>query len=152
MSTSLSVAEQNVATVDKLNTAVFRDQDFDAIADLVTDDFVQYGATREIHGAEGLRAYFESMLAAFPDADMKTHEVLADDKNVMFRFETSATNNGEIAFGDDEPIPATGKHATWDGMVLCRFEDGKIAETRLFIDNLSLYKQLGLLSEFRASA
>ena len=48
--------------------------------------------------------------------------------------------------GDLMGIPATGKQLKFHGMVLSRFEEGKIIEEWEILDMLSMFQPLGVVS------
>jgi predicted ester cyclase len=42
-------------------------------------------------------------------------------------------------------VPATGKRLEWNGIHICRVENGKIAEVWSLGDDLGLLRQMGVL-------
>jgi predicted ester cyclase len=44
-------------------------------------------------------------------------------------------------------VPSTGKHITVKGMVVDRVVGGKMAESRILMDGLSMMRQLGVIPE-----
>ena len=48
--------------------------------------------------------------------------------------------------GDLMGIAATGKHMKVSGMILSRFEEGKIVEEWEIMDQLAMFQQLGVVS------
>ena len=79
--------------------------DMDIFDDIVADDFVEH---EELPGLEpskeGVRAFFESFLAAFPDLRMEPVDILESGDKVVARVKVTGTNQGEFL-----GAPATGK-------------------------------------------
>jgi predicted ester cyclase len=65
--------------------------------------------------------------------------VLEDGDQVMTHFTVSGTNTGSLG-----SLPPTGRRVEIDGMSLIRYEDGRIAEERIFLDSREFRRQLGL--------
>ncbi len=66
--------------------------------------------------------------------------VIAGDKAVI-SFALTGTHEGDLM-----GIAATGKQVKVNGMVLSRFEDGKIVEEWEILDQLTMFQQLGVVS------
>ena len=78
--------------------------------------------------------------AGFPDLVLTLDDIFGEDDLVASRWTLRGTHTEEW-FG----TPATGKSADWAGVVLSRFEDGKIAEEWFNFDQLRLLQQLGII-------
>lgn len=91
-------------------------------------------------GIEGLKDVLRGLRAAFPDMHWNVTEQLTDGDRVLTRFEWTGTHRDNFL-----GVPATGKSVTVWGMVIDRFENGKIKDTRLIMDALGLMMQLGAL-------
>jgi PAS domain S-box-containing protein len=81
-----------------------------------------------------------SFRAAFPRAKMRILTQMAEDDRVATQWEMTATQSGEF-----EGFPATNKKATWTGVCIDRFENGKIAETWVAWDKYRFLHELGLI-------
>ncbi|WP_311172156.1 ester cyclase [Halobellus ordinarius] len=97
----------------------------------------------ELNGRAEIReGYWEPLLDSFPDLEQNDYILFGGE----FRDNTwvCAAGNFVGTFENDWlDIPATG-HATWlRHGTFHRFEDGKIAETRLFVDVLDVMRQAG---------
>ena len=91
-------------------------------------------------GLDGLKAILRGMRAAFPDMHWKVEEQIAEGDKVMTRFEWTGTHRGPFA-----GVPATGRPVKVWGMVVDRFEAGKIADTRIIMDTMGMMMQLGVI-------
>lgn len=89
-------------------------------------------------GLQGLKDVVRGMRAAFPDMHWKIEEQLVDGDRVLTRFEWTGTHR-EAFLG----VPATGRPVKVWGMVIDRFQEGRIKETRIIMDTLGLMMQLG---------
>jgi steroid delta-isomerase-like uncharacterized protein len=120
---------------------VWNDRNFEAIPEYMTEDCMVYDPTypEPIRGHDAYREYVRDIVGAFPDFRGEHHVVLEDGNRVMTHFTVSGTNTG--SFG---PLPPTGRRVEIDGMSLIRFEDGRIAEERVFLDSREFRRQLGL--------
>ena len=112
-----------------------------ALDDLVHSDYVYRSPDQELRGSEAIEGLFRSYRTAFPNLNTEIDDlVVADDKCVM-SFTLTGTHKGDLM-----GIPATGKSVKAHGMVLSRFEDGKIIEEWEILDMLTLLQQLDVVS------
>ena len=91
-------------------------------------------------GLEGLKDILRGMRAAFPDLNFSIEEQISEDDKVASRFEWTGTHHGEFL-----GVPATGRQVRVWGIVIDRFKEGRIKETRIIMDTLGLMAQLGVL-------
>jgi steroid delta-isomerase-like uncharacterized protein len=91
-------------------------------------------------GLGGLKTILRGMRTAFPDMNWKVEEQIAEGDKVLTRFEWTGTHRGPFA-----GIPATGRPVKVWGMVVDRFEAGKIKDTRIIMDTMGMMMQLGVI-------
>ena len=91
-------------------------------------------------GLEGLKDVLRDLRAAFPDIHWTVQEQIAEGDKVLTRFEWTGTHGGTFL-----GVPATDRPVTVWGMVIDRFEGGKIKATRIIMDTLGLMMQLGMI-------
>lgn len=96
-------------------------------------------------GVDGLKNVLRGLRAAFPDMHWGVEEQIAQADKVVTRFEWTGTHRGEFL-----GIPATGRPVKIWGMVIDRFEEGRIKDTRILMDTLGLMMQLGVIPPPRA--
>jgi steroid delta-isomerase-like uncharacterized protein len=72
---------------------------------------------------------------------INTHEIMSEKNMVVSRFTTSGKHIGEFM-----GVPATGKSLKITGIMISRFEDGKIVEEWEFADIIGVYQQLSGLA------
>jgi predicted ester cyclase len=75
-----------------------------------------------------------------PDFQVTVEEMIAEGDKVASRWTASGTHEDELV-----GIPPTGKEATWTGMTIYRFAEGRIVEAWWSRDMLGLLIQLGVV-------
>lgn len=90
-------------------------------------------------GPEGARAVLKTYRGAFPDLRFTIEDQIAEGDLVVTRWRAIGNNTGPFM-----GIPATNKPANILGIETERILNGKIAESWVNFDNLSLLVQLGL--------
>jgi steroid delta-isomerase-like uncharacterized protein len=89
---------------------------------------------------QGLKEILIRIRHAFPDSKWSVEEQIAEGNKVLTRFTWSGTHRGEFL-----GIPATNRPVRVWGMVIDRFDDGKVKSTRILLDTLSMMQQLGVV-------
>jgi steroid delta-isomerase-like uncharacterized protein len=119
--------------------AILVERDFSKFKTFTTDDFyIDRSAVPEaIKGEEGLHTQMDMLYSAFPDLDLKVVDVVAEGDRVVVRFAAPGTHKGDFA-----GVPATGRTATWKGIVMYHVEGGKIKEAWANWDDWGLIEQL----------
>jgi steroid delta-isomerase-like uncharacterized protein len=133
--------EGHEAVLRRFIDDVLNDGDFSILGDLVHPDYVYRAPGQELRGPEELKGLFAAYRAAFPDLHIAIDDLAAAGDRVSIAFTLTGAHAGPLM-----GIEATGKNVTANGMVLSRFEDGKIIEEREILDQLSLFAQLGVVS------
>ena len=94
----------------------------------------------EATGPELLKEVFGRLHRAFPDLHITVEDLIAEGDKVVARDTVTGTHQGEYM-----GLSPTGKSITYNEIVICRFADGRIAETWGVVDVLSQLRQLGAL-------
>ena len=132
--------ENNSGIVLRFIEEVLNQGNIDSAGEFAWDDIVeQVPFPGQGPGLEGLKDVLRGMRAGFPDMHWSVVEQIAEDGKVLTRFEWTGTHQGEFL-----GVPATGRPVKVWGMVIDRFQDGKIKETRIIMDTLGLMMQLGV--------
>lgn len=114
---------------------------FEVIEDTLAETIVTHGFpggnpdTRESY-----RRWFLGFQAGFTVVGFDVPAMVADEESVAVRWEFTVDHTGPFA-----GVPPTGKRITFDGTAFYRLENGRIVETWLHIDQLSLLGQVGAL-------
>jgi predicted ester cyclase len=80
----------------------------------------------------------EGAWTAFPDYHEEVHELIAEGDRVVVHVTVSGTQQGQWG-----SLPATGKRAAFDEIVILQIRDSKVLRQRGIVDNLSALRQLG---------
>jgi steroid delta-isomerase-like uncharacterized protein len=111
--------------------------------DLVAVDFVELDPLPgQKQGRDGLKQVIGAFRTAFPDIHWVIEEMVGEGEKVFSRFTWHGTHRGEF-FG----VPATGRQIKVKGTVIDRVVAGRMAESRILMDGLSMMRQLGVISE-----
>jgi predicted ester cyclase len=97
-------------------------------------------------GPEASTDYAMVWLRAFPDARITIKNQIVAGDWIAEEFTFEGTHKEPLA-GPGGEIPATGKSITGHGVQISRIENGKIAENRLYFDQVEVLTQLGLMPE-----
>ena len=92
-------------------------------------------------GLEGLKDVLRGMRAGFPDLYFSVEEQIAEGEKVVTRFEWTGTHRGNFL-----GVAATGRSVKVWGVVIDRFQGGRIKDTRIIMDLLGLMMQLGVFT------
>jgi steroid delta-isomerase-like uncharacterized protein len=92
-------------------------------------------------GREGLKQVISAFRTVFPDIHWVIEEMVAEGDKVFSRFTWHGTHRGEFL-----GIPATGRQISVKGMVVDHVVAGKMAESRLLMDGLSMMSQLCVIA------
>ena len=87
-----------------------------------------------------LKEVFGRLLQAFPDLHVTIEDLIAEGEKVVARNTVTGTHTGEYL-----GLAPTGKFISYNEIFICRFANGKIAETWGSVDVLSQLRQLGAL-------
>ena len=130
----------NVAVVGRFIEEILNQAKFEVADEIVAEDFVELDPfPGQGPGREGLVEVLKGMRLAFPDIHWTVEETIASGEKVVSRFTWSGTHNGPFL-----GIPATGKSVAVKGVVIDRIVSGKMVDSRILMDTLSLMQQLGV--------
>lgn len=99
-----------------------------------------------VEGREAATEYAMGWLRAFPDARITIREEIVAGDWVVQEFTFDGTHDEPLSTPAGE-IPPTGRHLTGRGVQILRVEEGAVAETRLYFDQVQVLTQLGLMPE-----
>ena len=135
-----TLQEQNKATAKRAFEEILSHGRFDLAEQLYAKDFVNHG----LHSSASLeedQTALKGWHAAFPDVVIVPETLIAEDDLVAIYWTARGTNTGT-----GNGLPATGKKAELVEITIWRIVDGKIKEEWSGFDQLSMMRQLGLLS------
>ena len=131
--------ERNKDIVRAYIQAILVERDFSKFSTFTAPGFyIDRSAVPEaIAGENALHNQMDMLYGAFPDLALEIVNIVAEGDLVVVRFAAPGTHTGEFA-----GIPATGKRATWKGLVMYHVVDGKITEAWANWDDWGLIEQL----------
>ncbi len=133
-----STLEENKAVVRRFIDEIFMKGDFDAVDELLTDDFTPHTWGPMPPGRDGLKDAIERVKSGISDPKMTIEDVIAEGDLVAVRLTSSATHTGEFM-----GMPATGKTYEMGEIHIFRLRDGQVAEHWHQADFMGMMKQLG---------
>jgi steroid delta-isomerase-like uncharacterized protein len=121
---------------------VINARNIDAIDNLVAENFIEHiPFPGQGPGREGLKFAIQSMFKGFPDMHWTVLEQISEGEKVVTRFTLTGTHEGNFM-----GIPPTNKRVEVWGVVIDVVKDNIFSESRIIMDNISLLKQLGVMS------
>jgi predicted ester cyclase len=139
--------EENKALVQRFIDEVYLAHDPAAVDEFLAVDFNGANPARPHRNEAGLEddeARVARSVTEFPDLDSTVDQLIAEGDKVVVLMTVSGTNEGDLT---DLGLPATGRHAEWQSVIIWRVECGKLAENWVVTDRLSEYRQLGIISD-----
>jgi steroid delta-isomerase-like uncharacterized protein len=120
-----------------------------AVADeLLADDFVRHSVgtphrTQAPGNADDV-ARVEAWLTAFPDLHISIEKLISDEDTVVAWLIWSGTHEGPLPHWD---APVTGRAMERESITIYRVACGQIAENWIVQDNLTMLRQLGIITD-----
>ena len=137
----MSVEEENKAIARRFVDEVLNKQNLAAADELVAKDFVELDPLPgQEQGREGLKQSLAMFSAAFPNFHWTTEEEAAEGDKHWSRFTWRGTHRGDFL-----GIPPTGNQVVVNGVVIDRIVEGKMVDSRILMNELSLMQQLGVI-------
>jgi len=130
--------EANRALFCRFVEEVFHRGNLAALEQIFTPDALIHDAGMEIRGPQALRPAVRSLLTAFPDLRIALEDQIGEGSRLAVRYRGDGTHCAEW-----RGIPANGQRISYSGMLIVRFESGRIAEYWAQPDMLGLLQQLG---------
>lgn len=132
---------ENVAVIARFLKEVINQGRLEQADELVAADFVELDPLPgQRQGREGLKEVIGMLRGAFPDMHWVVDEMVASGDKVVTRFTWTGTHRGTFL-----GIPATGRGVSVKGVVIDRLEAGKMADSRILMDNFTMMQQLGVI-------
>jgi steroid delta-isomerase-like uncharacterized protein len=137
--TAALLAAENKALVRRFYEEVWDKGKLDVCDEVFAHDYVRHDlrATEALPGPEGQKRIAADFRRAFPDLHFQVDLLLAEDGYVVGRWTASGTHRG--SWGTLEP---SGRRATFSGVNILRFENGRAAEIWNHRDDLGLREQI----------
>jgi len=130
--------DENIAAQEHLAGSINEGR-VDAAVESFAEDLVDHDpAPGQGPGREGVRTFWNTLTAAFPDAHIEARHEVVDDDHVVVAYTLTGTHQGEF-----NGIAPTDKRIEINGIQIGRFENGQIVERWGSSDELGLMQQIG---------
>lgn len=134
---------KNITALNKLYDEGINKQNLTVIEELLTDDYIRHCQAmppdlQEINGKETMMELFKGHFSAFPDWNEEIEIKAVDGNTIAYISKGIGTQTGQAG-----NLPPKGLKCDVDHVIIHRFNNGKIAETWVSWDNLTLLGQLG---------
>ncbi|RPJ30431.1 MAG: ester cyclase, partial [Planctomycetaceae bacterium] len=96
-----------------------------------------------LKGTRWLKMDDGMLYSAFHDLNRQIESMTAVGDRLATRMRFSGTHSGAYM-----GVPGTGQVYNWSGVIIDRFEDGKIAERWMNVDRFTLLMQVGIIPSF----
>ena len=130
--------QEHAATMNRWMEQAINGGNLQVVEELAHPAYVYRNPTEELRGAEAIKDLFSAYRAGFPDFHVRVDDRVAAGDRMVQAFTITGTHEGEFM-----GLSATGRKIEVHGIVMSRFEDGKIVEEWEVIDQLSFLQQLG---------
>jgi steroid delta-isomerase-like uncharacterized protein len=143
------MAESNNIQLAQEQIAALNARDIDRYLLRIDDAYVGESETMPgpIHGPEGARQALNVMFTAFPDLRIEVEQLLASGDHVVARLRLTGTHKGTFA-----GVAPTNKSVSWQACNVVELRNGKAIRSRVYADNASVLRQLGVLAMPKATA
>ena len=131
-------SEQNKAIVRRASEEPWKGN-LDVVDELMAHEYIGHDPANPepLRGPKGVKEFISSYRAAFPDAEIRVEQQLAEGDLVATRWTGRGTHQGELM-----GIAPTGKQVTVSGLTISRLEGGKIVEDFSNWDTFGMMQQL----------
>jgi steroid delta-isomerase-like uncharacterized protein len=102
------------------------------------EEIIPFGIFR---GPDEIRAFFDELFAAIPDAQSTVDRVIADDRHAVVQWRLRGTFSG----GSFQGLDPVGKPVTLRGCDVLEIEDGRLVRNTAYSDGLEFARQIGML-------
>jgi steroid delta-isomerase-like uncharacterized protein len=140
--------EENAALVRRYYEEAYNERNPPLAHDLLADQFVRHNAAAphrdQAHGNTDDVARVEAWLTAFPDLHVTIEKLITSEDTVVAWVIWRGTHDGPLPHWD---APVTGQTMERESIIIYRVECGQIAENWIVQDNLTMLRQLGVITD-----
>jgi predicted ester cyclase len=134
--------DENEAIARRWNEDALNGADLTVLDEILSVDVVLHsGMIANMQGVEGIKGMLGSVLTGFPDVHYTIDEAITQGDSAVLIWRAEGTQTGEF-----QGYPPSGKHATWTGINVYRFECGRVAEVWAEFIALSRLQQIGAVA------
>jgi C-1 hydroxylase len=129
--------EKNKAIIRRWFDAL-NEKDLTILDEIASPDY--FDRTRQLRGLENIKKLINIVLKAFPDYHETLEDIIAEGDKVWTRETVTGTHTGEYL-----GLSPTGNKFTMTAVNIWQIVEGKVIEKVGFLDQLDLFKQLGVI-------
>lgn len=121
-----------------ISQRVINEKDYSAIKEHLTANYIYHGLGGMI--AETPKGFMEAIKgfhSAIPDLQSEIIDIVGEGDRLVIRFNFTGTHNGEFL-----GFPASGSKLKFEGMIMRRFENEKVAEDWDYFDFPTVVSQI----------
>lgn len=134
-----SLAERNTELIRRLYLELFQHWRLELIDELFAPDFRSTEIPASLPaGPTGVRRFYASLRAAFPDLIYEVDDLLAQGDKVCVRWRWRAHHGGDF-----RGVPPSGRAVALSGIAIYELRDGLITRRWVEGDTLGLLRTLG---------
>lgn len=134
-----TLQEQNKSIVYRFNEAFNANHLNGAVAVFAPDALIHNSGAPDPLNVEGFKQFGGVFRTAFPDG-----KLIVEDLNIEGDKVVSWINYRGTHTGDMMGIPPTGKPVSVSAMIIDKFADGQVVESRRLFNQMGMMQQLGL--------
>jgi len=139
------MAAEPKAMIHRWFDEVWNQGRLETIDELFAEESVAHGlgeGGRMVRGPAAFKPLVQNLRAAMPDLHIGVEDIVVDGDRAAFRVVLQGTHTG-----DGLGVPPSGRPVRVAGMVMVRFENGRIMEGWNSWDQLGLLQQIGAVPE-----
>jgi steroid delta-isomerase-like uncharacterized protein len=141
-------AEENEALIRRYYEDAYNGRNPEVVDELLSEEFIRhdvaYPQRDQAPGAADDVARVEAYLAIFPDLQITIQDLYSAGDTVITKQVWTGTQEGSFP---EWGAPATGRRMTRESIVIWRLECGQIVENWIVQDNLTMLRQLGIITD-----
>jgi steroid delta-isomerase-like uncharacterized protein len=135
------MTSQNKALATSLMEELYSKGNMSIVDQIVSDDYIYRAPGIEVCGPENLKAFVTEYRVAFPDLNVRIDDIIIEGEKVVTRFTMSGTHSGDF-----DGLAPTDKKVMATGVLLSRYDNGKLVEDWDQFDMHGLMQQLGVIA------
>ncbi|MET0069630.1 MAG: ester cyclase [Candidatus Thiodiazotropha sp.] len=135
------MSETNEKVIRRFIDEVVNNGDFSVLDQLVQPNYTYRSPDQQLDGPKALEGLLAVYRSAFPDMHVRIDDLVNGGDKVVISVTFTGTHDGDLM-----GIAPTGKTISIKGMILSRFQDGKIIDEYEILDMLAMFQQLGIVS------
>lgn len=135
----MSYTSNQAATIHRFYEQCLNQRQSEILPELYTADAVVHTPNGDRTGLAAIQETVDGVHAMFPDHQFSVEDVIVSGDKAAARWSMTATHTAPIG-----GVAPTGRPITQNAIVLYRFEDDRIAEQWLQLDQAGVLRQIGV--------